>query len=158
MVPRRSMPEVSGSDETLKRQGPPNHSRRSPIPVPLGRDDVAEMLSLATAAQPGPFETRTVEFGGYLGIRIGGRLVAMAGERLRPPGYVEISAVATDPGFRRLGLARQLVAAVADGIIQGGATPFLHVLARNTAAVRIYQSLGFTIRRPAPFVVFEAPG
>lgn len=155
------VPNNRGRSAPRKPEEPTVHEsveRVPPAAVPLGRDDVPEMLSLATAAQPGPFEKRTVEFGGYLGIRIGGRLVAMAGERLRPPGYVEISAVATDPDFRRLGLARQLVAAVADRITEGGETPFLHALARNTGAIRLYESLGFTIRRPAPFILFEAPG
>ena len=110
--------------------------------VALGRDDVSEMLALVTAAQPGPFEKRTVEFGGYLGIRIGGRLVAMAGERLRPPGYTEISAVATDPDFRRLGLARRLVAAVADRVTEAGDTPFLHAMAGNTDVIRLMNRWG----------------
>ncbi len=136
----------------------PESGETGPSMVALGRDDVSEMLALVTAAQPGPFEKRTVEFGGYLGIRIGGRLVAMAGERLRPPGYTEISAVATDPDFRRLGLARRLVAAVADRVTEAGDTPFLHAMAGNTDVIRLYESLGFTIRRPAPFIVFEAPG
>lgn len=132
--------------------------RVAPVPVPLGGDDVPEMVSLAAAAQPGPFEKRTSEFGGFRGIRIGGHLVAMAGVRLRPPGYTEVSAVATHPEFRRLGLARQLVAAVVDTIVQRGDTPFLHTSAGNPAAIRLYESLGFTIRRPMPFVVFKAPG
>ena len=67
------------------------------------------MLVLVAEAQPGPFLARTIEFGGYLGIRSQGRLIAMAGQRLRPPGYTEISAVATDPGHRRQGLAELLV-------------------------------------------------
>ena len=130
----------------------------APVMLPLAGDDVPEMLSLAAAAQPGPFEKRTVEFGGYRGIRIRGHLVAMAGVRLRPPGFAEVSAVATHPEFRRLGLARQLVTAVADSIVQGGDTPFLHASAGNPAVIHLYESLGFTIRRPMRFVVFRAPG
>ena len=126
--------------------------------VPLRTANVPEMLALVKAAQPGPFERRTVELGSYLGVRIEGHLVAMAGERIRPPGYAEISAVATHPDYRRLGLARQVVRGVADNIIRRGDTPCLHVLARNTGAIHLYESLGFTIRRRLTFLCLEAPG
>jgi predicted GNAT family acetyltransferase len=145
--PGREESTTPGSAETV-----------APTLLPLGGDDVPEMLSLADAAQPGPFEKRTIEFGGYRGIRVRGRLVAMAGVRLRPPGYAEVSAVATHPEFRRLGLSRQLVADVADTIAQGGDTPFLHASAGNPAVIRLYESIGFTILRPMRFVVFQAPG
>ena len=129
-----------------------------PVPVLLGSDDVSEMLALVEVTRPGPFERRTVEFGGYLGIRIDGQLVAMAGERLRPPGYAEISAVATDPNYQRRGLAGHLVLAVAEGILRRGDIPFLHASTTNMGAIRLYESLGFTIRRPVVFLLLEAPG
>ena len=65
--------------------------------VPLGVADVADMLALIEIAKPGPFRSRTHGLGQYFGIRVDGRLVAMAGERLRPIGYTEISAVCTHP-------------------------------------------------------------
>lgn len=130
----------------------------APTPVPLGAANVPEMMDLVKAAQPGPFEARTIEFGSYMGIRLDGDLVAMAGERLRPPGYTEISAVATHPDYRRRGLARQVVLAVADNIIRRGETPFLHALVRNPGAIHLYESLGFTTRRPMVFQCVEAPG
>jgi ribosomal protein S18 acetylase RimI-like enzyme len=129
-----------------------------PVPVLLGSDDSSEMLALVEVTRPGPFERRTVEFGGYLGIRIDGQLVAMAGERLRPPGYAEISAVATDPNYQRRGLAGHLVLAVAEGILRRGDIPFLHASTTNMGAIRLYESLGFTIRRPVAFLLLEAPG
>src|SRR5205823_1526474 len=55
--------------------------------IPLGEADVPEMLELVAATQPGPFRVRTVELGGYIGVRDGGQLVAMAGERMRCPGF-----------------------------------------------------------------------
>lgn len=127
-------------------------------PVRLGTDDVPAMLALVAAAQPGPFLPRTVEFGGYLGVRHRGRLVAMAGERLRPPGHAEISAVATHPDHRRQGLARRLVLEVAAGILDRGELPFLHASAANTTAIRLYGSLGFTVRRTLTFLVLERHG
>lgn len=133
-----------------------------PVPAPgapdvltLGGADVPDLLALVAAAQPGPFLPRTVAFGGYVGVRDGGRLVAMAGERLRPPGFAEISAVATDPDHRRRGLARRLVLAVAAGILHRGETPFLHASASNTGAIGLYGSIGFTLRRTLTFLVLE---
>ncbi|WP_055591260.1 GNAT family N-acetyltransferase [Peterkaempfera griseoplana] len=120
--------------------------------VPLGPADVPEMLELTARTRPGPFLPRTVELGGYLGIRRGGALVAMAGERLRPPGWAEISAVCTDPAFRGQGLGTRLVLAVAAGIRARGETPFLHAAADNTGAIRLYEALGFRLRRTTAFV------
>ncbi|MCI2419483.1 GNAT family N-acetyltransferase [Saccharopolyspora sp. K220] len=108
--------------------------------------DVPEMLALAELTKPGPFLKRTIEMGTYLGIRRGDRLVAMAGERLRIPGWTEISGVCTDPGQRGRGLGTRLLLAVAASIRERGETPFLHVLASNTNAVRLYESLGFRLR------------
>ena len=119
--------------------------------VALGPGDVPEMLDLIARTEPGPFQPRTIELGAYLGIRRGGALVAMAGERLRPPGWTEISAVCTDPAYRGQGLAGRLVRAVAAGILERGERPCLHVLARNTNAVRLYDALGFEVRREIPF-------
>ncbi|GAA3011641.1 GNAT family N-acetyltransferase [Microbacterium aurantiacum] len=73
--------------------------------VELGADDVPEMLALVERNQPGPFRPRTHELGRYIGIRREGKLIAMAGERLHPEGWTEISAVATDPEYRGQGLA-----------------------------------------------------
>jgi predicted GNAT family acetyltransferase len=124
---------------------------------PLGPADVPEMLDLVARTRPGPFLPRTIELGGYLGIRRDGALAAMAGERLRPPGWTEISAVCTDPAFRGNGLASRLTLAVAAAITARGEQPFLHAASDNAAALRLYASLGFRLRRPAKFVVAQAP-
>jgi ribosomal protein S18 acetylase RimI-like enzyme len=125
--------------------------------VALGDEDVADMLALVAEARPGPFLSRTIEFGGYVGIRRRGRLVAMAGERLRPPGWAEVSAVATHPAHRRQGLAERLIRTVASAIADRGERPFLHAAAGNTNAIRLYESLGFTVRATVRFTVVEAP-
>ncbi|MER7934568.1 MULTISPECIES: GNAT family N-acetyltransferase [unclassified Streptomyces] len=119
--------------------------------VRLGPDDVPEILDLVARTTPGPYLPRTVEMGTYLGIRHRGRLVAMAGERLHPPGWTEISAVCTDPDHRGRGLATRLVRAVAAGIRERGERPFLHAAATNTNAIRLYESIGFTLRRRTVF-------
>jgi ribosomal protein S18 acetylase RimI-like enzyme len=124
----------------------------------LGPADVPEMLELVSRAQPGPFLPRTIEMGAYYGIRRKGRLVAMAGERLRPPGFTEISAVCTDEEHRGQGLATRLVRHVAVGIRARGETPFLHAAAVNTGAIRLYESIGFTLRRTTLFHFLRVPG
>ncbi len=124
----------------------------------LGDADVGEMLDLVELARPGPFLQRTIEFGGYLGIRRDGALVAMAGERLRPPGWVEVSAVATHPDHRGQGLAGALVRRVVARALSRGERPFLHASADNTGAIRLYRELGFSVRRETRFVVARAPG
>ncbi|MFD0633345.1 GNAT family N-acetyltransferase [Catenulispora yoronensis] len=125
--------------------------------VRLGPSDVPEMLALVEHAKPGPFLTRTVELGTYLGIRREGRLIAMAGERLHPPGWTEISAVCTHADFRGQGLATRLVRAVAHGIRERGETPFLHTGAENVNAIRLYESIGFRLRRTVTFAAYRVP-
>jgi len=125
--------------------------------VRLGIDDVPEILDLVARTQPGPFKERTVELGTYLGIRRGGALVAMAGERLHPEGWTEISAVCTDPAHRRHGLAARLVSAVAAGIADRGEQVFLHASATNVTAIRLYAAMGFRLRLVTQFHAITAP-
>jgi ribosomal protein S18 acetylase RimI-like enzyme len=132
-------------------------ARPDPEAVTLGGDDVVEMLDLIDRTRPGPFMPRTVELGTYLGIRRDGALVAMAGERFHPPGWTEVSAVCTDDAFRGQGLATRLLRAVASGIRGRDETPFLHTVANNTNAIRLYESLGFRVRRRVTFTVVRVP-
>lgn len=134
--------------------------RTSPAPeaVRLTAADVPEILDLVERTRPGPFRPRTVEMGSYLGIRRGGALIAMAGERLHPPGWTEISAVCTDPAHRGQGLATRLVRAVAAGIRARGETPFLHTAAANTTAIQLYEAIGFRLRRHTAFGLYRHTG
>lgn len=118
-----------------------------PEAVPLGPADVAEMLDLVRRTKPGPFRPRTVELGGYLGLRRGGALVAMAGERVHPSGWSEISAVCTDDAWRGRGFASRLVRAVAANIRARGDIPYLNAAATNISAIQLYEDLGFRLRR-----------
>jgi len=117
--------------------------------------DAPEMLALAKLTEPGPFLTRTHTMGTFIGVRIGGRLAAMAGERFRFPGYTEVSGVCTHPDFRGRGLARQLSAVVAAGIEARGERPFLHAWKTNPPAIALYESLGFEIRNEVNVAVLE---
>jgi ribosomal protein S18 acetylase RimI-like enzyme len=132
-------------------------ARPDPEAVVLGPADVPEMLALVARTRPGPFLARTIEMGTYLGIRRDGELVAMAGERLHPPGWTEISAVCTDERFRGRGLGTRLVLAVAAGIRERGETPLLHAATSNLNAIRLYESLGFALRRHTRFVAIRTP-
>ncbi len=125
--------------------------------VRLTAADVPEMLALVERTRPGPFLPRTVELGSYLGIRSEGALVAMAGERLHPPGWTEISAVCTDPAVRGRGLATRLVRALVHGIRGRAERPFLHAAADNPA-IGLYESFGFRLRREVTFAAARVPG
>jgi len=115
-------------------------------PIPLGTTDVPEMLELTAATEPGPFLPQTIRMGSYFGIRASdGRLVAMAGERLKSAAFVEISAVCTRPEFRGRGYAQALTTFLAAQILAARKIPFLHVKSENGAKV-IYQKLGFRLR------------
>jgi predicted GNAT family acetyltransferase len=121
----------------------------------LGDDDAAQMLALAQLTEPGPFLSRTHAMGAFIGVREGGRLLGMAGERMRLPGYTEVSGVCTHPEARGRGLARRLSATVAASIEARGETAFLHAWATNRAAIALYESLGFVIRAEVQVAVLE---
>jgi ribosomal protein S18 acetylase RimI-like enzyme len=128
-----------------------------PDAVRLTESDVPAMLDLVERTKPGPFQRRTIEMGNYLGIKENGQLIAMAGERLKPPGWTEISAVCTDPAHRGKRLAARLIRAVGHEVRQRGEVPFLHAAASNTNAIRLYAQLGFSLRRRPDFIFLRTP-
>ncbi|MFD9307402.1 GNAT family N-acetyltransferase [Streptomyces sp. NPDC060048] len=142
----------------VQLDGRPVRGEEEPEAVLLGPADVPEMMELVGLTRPGPFGDRTIELGTYLGIRRGGRLVAMAGERMRPPGWSEISAVCTHPGYRGQGLAGRLIRAVVAAVEERGDSPFLHAAASNTSAIGLYEAMGFTLRREPLFIGLRTPG
>ena len=132
--------------------------RDDAVPMtPLQPDDVPDMQALVDLTHPGPFAKRTIELGGYVGVRHDGRLAAMAGERMKVTGYAEISAVCVDPAYRGTGLAAKIVAAVAAEITERGEIPFLHVFASNRPAIRLYEKLGFVVRKAMHLAVVHRP-
>lgn len=115
--------------------------------VTLGEADVPDMIELTKLTNPGPFAARTRELGTFLGIRIDGRLAAMAGERMKPGHHTEITAVCVHPDHRGRGYAQALLGAVARGIVARGEIPFLHVFSDNAGAIALYRRQGMEIRR-----------
>jgi predicted GNAT family acetyltransferase len=125
--------------------------------VPLTDADAPEMLALATLTQPGPFKPRTHKLGNFWGIKHNGKLVAMAGQRMKAPGYTEVSGVCTHPDARGKGYAKILSAVVMQHIFAVGEKAFLHAYETNTSAIRLYEGLGFSARTTLNGTVFRIP-
>ena len=123
--------------------------------VLLSEDDAAQMFTLARATKPGPFAKHTHRLSQFVGIKHDGRVVAMAGERMRVTGFAEVSGVCTDPAFRGHGYAAGLMSVVANRILARGETPFLHTYSDNAGAIALYESLGFRKRATVILTAFS---
>jgi ribosomal protein S18 acetylase RimI-like enzyme len=155
----RETKRISGFQMLCQTFMPAAHSNHGPASVMLDpMTDAAAMNALKAVAFPGFFGMRTPEMGRYRGIRIGGELVAMAGERLALPGYREVSAVCTHPAHLGRGYAQQLTYEATAAILADGDIPFLHVANGNDAAIHIYQQLGYVRCADALFVQLERLG
>ncbi|RWL82210.1 MAG: GNAT family N-acetyltransferase [Mesorhizobium sp.] len=124
----------------------------------LTRQDAAEMLALASLTKPGPFTLEALSLGEFWGVKTDGRLAAMAGERMKQPGYSELSGVCSHPDFRGGGLARLLSLFVANRIMARGEVPYLHAFANNAAAIKLYESIGFRLRSAMNIAVVQRAG
>lgn len=134
---------------------PLSQSSSDPEIVELSAADSPEMMALTALTKPGPFNQRTHELGTYLGIRHDGKLVAMAGERLKIPGYTEVSAICTHPEHTGHRYARILTTEVMRRIRSRRETPLLHVREDNVRAIELYQRLGFRQRVLLHFAVLR---
>ncbi|QNF33140.1 GNAT family N-acetyltransferase [Adhaeribacter swui] len=115
--------------------------------VALAEQHVPAMLDLTKRTNPGPFLARTITLGNYMGVFDGNRLIAMAGQRLKPGNYTEISAVCTDPAYTGKGWAKKLVLNQVQHILAEARLPMLHLMRENTTAYKVYEKLGFITRR-----------
>lgn len=132
------------------------HAQGEPVEfVALTDADAPEMLALATLTAPGPFFTQTNRLGDFIGVKRDGRLVAMAGERMKPLGFTEVSAVCTHPDHRGHGYARALMQVVIERILARGDAAFLHVYPSNAGAIGLYEALGFRLRHAMTYTVLE---
>ena len=123
--------------------------------VELTASDSPDMVALAAATEPGPFGPTSHLTGRWFGVRRSGRLVAMAGERMRVEGYGEVSGVCVDPSVRGEGLGAVVTLAAAHGIRERGDVPMLHVRDGNEGAHRLYRRVGFEVRRAVEVVVLR---
>jgi ribosomal protein S18 acetylase RimI-like enzyme len=121
----------------------------------LGVADVPDMMALTALTKPGPFSARAHELGTFLGIRVGGELVAMAGERMKPADYTEMTAVCVHPAHRGRGYGQILLSAISGQITARGEIPFLHVFTSNTSAIALYRRQGMEIRRRLHVTVLQ---
>jgi len=126
--------------------------------ISLNKENVEEMVQLATLTKPGPFNTRTIEFGHYFGIFENGQLVAMTGQRLHVENYTEISAVCTHPDYLGKGFAAALMQQQLRLIQNHGQLPFLHVRADNSRAIALYERLHFKVNREMNFYFLKRKG
>jgi predicted GNAT family acetyltransferase len=159
---RRHTPAIPAAWQEVMRMhtrqmlGPPEREATDDFEE-LTAADAPEMQALVARTRPGPFAARTHELGPYLGRRDNGALIAMAGVRMRCPGFQEVSAVCTDDKYRGQGLASRLVRAVGARITAAGDLPMLHVLDENTTAIRVYEALGYKTRMTFDVVALTAP-
>jgi len=150
LVAGAPMPEM-----VYEGDGLPSSSSLDLEIVELSAADVPDMMELTALTKPGPFHKRTHELGTYLGIRRDGKLVAMSGERLKVPGYTELSAICTRPEHTGHGYARILMIEVMQRILDRGETPLLHVREDNRRAIELYERLGFRLRELLHFAVLR---
>jgi ribosomal protein S18 acetylase RimI-like enzyme len=127
------------------------HDKTAMELIPLTAEHAPQMAALAKLTNPGPFGIRTIEFGHYLGVFDGGKLAAMAGQRMHVFNYAEVSAVCTHPDHIGKGYARELLLAQVNRIKAASEIPFLHVRYDNHRAISLYERVGFVTRREVYF-------
>jgi ribosomal protein S18 acetylase RimI-like enzyme len=141
---------AAGVQMTAERHLPELNDERV---VLLCQADAEDMLALATLTRPGPFTLKAQSLGSFWGVKEDGRLVAMAGERMKQPGFTELSGVAVHPDWQGRGLGRLLSLFVVGKIVASGEQPYLHAYAANTNAIALYETLGFKLRSMMNVVV-----
>lgn len=119
--------------------------------IKLTGEHSASLYELVNLVQPGYFKRKTALLGNYFGIFKDGELIAVTGERMQMNDFVEISAVVTHPNHTGKGYAKQLVAHAVNDIFNQNKIPYLHVVEDNSGAIKLYEKLGFKIRRKISF-------
>jgi ribosomal protein S18 acetylase RimI-like enzyme len=123
--------------------------------IDLSKVNTEEITELVKLTEPGPYAPNVLELGKYIGIRVDGKLVAMAGERVKLDGYTEVSLVCTHPDYRGKGYATSLSGILVEEILNRGETPFLNVMTHNVTALRLYERLGFKTRKEYPITAYN---
>ncbi|MBI5707628.1 MAG: GNAT family N-acetyltransferase [Armatimonadetes bacterium] len=129
-----------------------------PEAIVMGEAHIEAMLELTAQVYPAYFRPGTARLGHYVGILEDGVLCAMAGVRMAMDGYQELSAICTHPDHRGKGYATRLTRHLVHYVMSKGDVAFLHTESDNVAAQRVYERLGFTLRRVLPFDMLERKG
>ncbi len=160
------VPDLPANWQTLHRIHIVQMIRRETTPLPEGdapvtaltSADVGDMLALVELTHPGPFRSRTIELGDFVGVRQDGQLLGMAGERMWIGDHREVSGVCTHPDAQGRGIARALMGRVINRMLRAGQTPFLHVESGNERAIATYHALGFVRRAEFPLLYARKTG
>ena len=124
------------------------------VPLPSASVDI---VSLTTSDAPelrrfygpmarGPFPEEQLEHGMFRGIRVNGELASAAGTHVlsRKYGIAVVGGVMTAIPYRRQGFSRMVTAALTGALFDAGCSLVaLNVQALNTAAIALYESLGY---------------
>lgn len=118
--------------------------------IPLTADDLPAIHALAEQAGLTALENNPLRLGPAFGVWDDSNqtLVGVGTTRLSLPGWAEIGNIATHPDHRRRGYGRQVVAALVQAHLDAGRRVFLMVYQTNTAAIQLYESMGFARVRP----------
>jgi len=123
------------------------HSQERGIEVvSLDQSHESELLSLYTQAYPEHyFVPRMLDTGKYLGCRINGELVAVAGVHVDSSEYnvAVLGNIAAHPEYRGRGLATELTSRLTKELDSEGKLVCLNVEKSNTAARKCYEKTGF---------------
>lgn len=117
-------------------------------PVTYAAEPSAEWLALFGARKGTPAAARTVLTGGgptFAEVRADDGTLAAIGRAATADGHALLSAIEVVPEYRRRGLARHVMAALAEHAMDHAHTVVLQVEEDNTAARTLYDRLGFRL-------------
>jgi len=125
--------------------------------IPLGpahfdriEDKLAEIQAMAFAKE----ELKNP----FYGVMQDQELVAVGGYHLYGQDYVELGNIGTDRGWRRQGFGKKVCAELTRKALDISPHVYLNVLGTNTAAIQLYQSLGYVTVCKQYMVTFAVSG
>jgi ribosomal protein S18 acetylase RimI-like enzyme len=117
-------------------------------PALLSAADLEELQRFYQVSFPeAAFEPGMLAIGPYVGVRVGGQLVSVAGVHVYSPAYrvAALAAIATRPDCRGKGYAKMAVSSLCRELLRSVDHIGLNVKANNASAIRCYEALGFLI-------------
>jgi len=120
-------------------------TREDPV-VALGHRDTGDIMALSTHYPDSFFEPTQLSSGYYVGIRVDGELVSMAGVHIvsATDRLAVIGNVVTHPDHRGRGLSTACTGTLCHRLAEGGHDLIaLNVERENASAIRVYEKLGF---------------